>query len=317
MQPFSRRQALTHVRSGRGGEAMSGYQENLPDASCSIVCYHSPPAQLERLLASITTARPGMRVYVLDNSRSDVLRAPALRFGAHYRHQPDNPGYGRAHNWALTAAAAAGSRYHLVLHPDVQLPLDGIGKLLAYMDAHPDVGLVAPRVHYPDGRLQPLCKLLPHPLELAVRRFFPLLHGFSGRLARYELHGSGYSQVMDVPALSGCFLLMRLETVLRAGLFDERFFLYFEDVDLSRRVGRIARTVFVPHVAIVHDYGRGSYRNGRLLWHHLVSAARYFNKWGWVHDEERDRINTRSLRAAGLLRGRPAEPSPAETDLRP
>jgi GT2 family glycosyltransferase len=286
-------------------------------ASCCIVCYHSRPDQVERLLASVTTARPDLLVYLVDNSRTDVLRALARRFGVQYRHQPDNPGYARAHNWALNAAAAAGSRYHFVLNPDVQLPLDGIGKLLAYMDAHPDVGLVAPRVHYPDGRLQPLCKLLPHPLELAVRRFFPLLHRSSGRLARYELHGSGYSQVMDVPALSGCFMLMRVETVLRVGLFDERFFLYFEDVDLSRRVGQVARTVFVPHVAIVHDYGRGSYRNWRLLWHHLVSAARYFNKWGWMRDAERDRINARALRASGLTRGGPSGTTPAETDLRP
>jgi GT2 family glycosyltransferase len=286
-------------------------------ASCCIVCYHSRPDQLERLLASITTARPGMLVYVVDNSRTDALRALAGRFGAHYRHQPDNPGYARAHNWALNAAAAAGSPYHFVLNPDVQLPLDGIGKLIAYMEAHPDVGLVAPRVHYPDGQLQPLCKLLPHPLELTVHRFFPLLHRSSGRLARYELHGSGYSQVMDVPALSGCFMLMRVETVLRAGLFDERFFLYFEDVDLSRRVGRIARTVFVPHVAVVHDYGKGSYRDWRLLWHHLVSATRYFNKWGWLRDEERDRINARALRASGLARGPAPRAAPAETDLRP
>jgi GT2 family glycosyltransferase len=287
------------------------------EASCCIVCYHNPADQVERLLASVTMARPAMLVYLVDNSRTDALRALAGHAGAVYRHQPDNPGYARAHNWALNAAAAAGSRYHLVLNPDVQLPLDGIGKLLAYMEAHPDVGLVAPRVHYPDGRLQPLCKLLPHPLELAVRRFFPLLHRSSGRLARYELHGSGYSQVMDVPALSGCFMLMRVETVLRVGLFDERFFLYFEDVDLSRRVGRVARTVFVPHVAIVHDYGRGSYRNWRLLWHHMVSAARYFNKWGWVRDPERDRINARALREAGLTRSRPAAPAPAENDLRP
>jgi GT2 family glycosyltransferase len=286
-------------------------------ASCSIVCYLSRPDQLERLLASITTARPDLLVFLVDNSPTDSLRSLARRFGARYHHQPHNPGYAKAHNRALREAIAAGSVYHFVLNPDIQIPLDGIAKLLAYMEQHPDVGLLAPRVHYPDGRLQPLCKLLPHPLELLLRRFFPLLHRSSGQLARYELHGSGYSRVMDVPALSGCFMLMRVETVVRAGLFDERFFLYFEDVDLSRRVGRIARTVFVPHVAIVHDYARGSYRDWRLLWHHLVSAGRYFNKWGWLQDTERDRINARTLRASGLARGGEHGASPAGTDLRP
>jgi GT2 family glycosyltransferase len=286
-------------------------------ASCSIVCYLSRHDQVERLLASVTTARPDLLVYLVDNSPTDALRALAARFGARYHHLPHNPGYARAHNWALREASTAGSVYHFVLNPDIQIPLDGIGKLLAYMEQHPDVGLLAPRVHYPDGRLQPLCKLLPHPLELLVRRFFPLLHRSSGRQARYELHASGYSRVMDVPALSGCFMLMRVETVVRAGLFDERFFLYFEDVDLSRRIGRIARTVFVPHVAIVHDYARGSYRDWRLLWHHLVSAGRYFNKWGWLRDAERDRVNARTLRAAGLARGGEHGGSPAGTDLRP
>ena len=160
-------------------------------------------------------------------------------------------------------------------------------------------------------------KLLPHPLELLVRRFFPLLHSSSGRLARYELHGSGYARVMDVPALSGCFLLMRIATLRRVGLFDERFFLYFEDVDLSRRVGRVARTVFVPHVAVVHDFGRGSCRDWRLFRHHLVSAARYFNKWGWLRDEERARINARALRAANPERAGQPGGRPAGTDLRP
>ncbi|MFC5549330.1 glycosyltransferase family 2 protein [Massilia aerilata] len=287
-----------------------------PPASCAIVCRRQRPEQVERLLAGVTTGRPGLLVYLIEQGPVDSLRALAGRFGAHYRHQRRNPGHARAHNLALREAIAAGSAYHFILQPEIQIPLDGIGRLLAYMEQHPDVGLLAPRVHYPDGRLRPLCKLLPHPLELLVRRFFPLLHRSSGRLARYELHGSGYTRVMDVPALSGCFLLMRIEAVQRVGLFDERFFQYFEDVDLSRRVGRIARTVFVPHVAVVHEEG-SSYRDWTMLWHRLVSGARYFNKWGWLRDEERARVNARALRAANP--GRAAQPGarPAGTDVSP
>ncbi|CAH0212783.1 N-acetylglucosaminyl-diphospho-decaprenol L-rhamnosyltransferase [Massilia sp. Bi118] len=287
-----------------------------PPASCAIVCRRQRPEQVERLLAGITTGRPGLLVYLIEQGPVDTLRALAGRFGAHYRHQRENPGHARTHNLALREAIAAGSAYHFILNPEIQIPLDGIGKLLAYMEQHPDVGLLAPRVHYPDGRLRPLCKLLPHPLELLVRRFFPLLHRSSGRLARYELHGSGYTRVMDVPALSGCFLLMRLETVQRVGLFDERFFQYFEDVDLSRRVGRIARTVFVPHVAVVHEDG-SSYRDWPMLWHRLVSGARYFNKWGWLRDAERARVNARALRAANPARAAQPGARPARTDVSP
>jgi GT2 family glycosyltransferase len=269
-----------------------------PPASCSIVCRHEQAEQVERVLVSITTARPDLLVYLVDTSPTDALRALAGRFGVRYLHRPGHPGTARAHNLALREAIAAGSIYHFVLDPGIRMPPEGIGKLLGYMEQHPDVGLLAPRVHDPDGSLQPLCRLLPHPLELLVRCFFPLLHRSSGRLARYELHGSGYTRVMDVPALSGCCLLMRLETVQRVGLFDERFMMDFEDADLSRRVGRVARTVFVPHVAVVHHQRRVSCRDWRLFWRRLVSGARYFNKWGWLQDAERARVNARALRAA-------------------
>lgn len=265
-------------------------------ASCCVVCYKNRPDQIERLLSSVDACLPHLSLYVVDNSPTEEMRVIAQRFGARYRHQPGNPGFGRSHNWALREAVAAGSKYHFVLNPDIHFPRNVIGTMLSYMEQYPDVGLLVPRVHYPDGRLQPLCKLLPTPIDLALRRFLPWLHSCSGRLARYELHGSGYNKVMEVPALSGCFLLVRVETLLRVGLFDERFFLYFEDVDLSRRIGRVARTVFVPHVSIVHDYAKGSYSNWRLLWHHIVSAVRYFNKWGWFLDAERRRINARALR---------------------
>jgi GT2 family glycosyltransferase len=273
-----------------------------PLASCSIVCGQAEQAeqaeQLERLLAGVLRARSDLLVYLVDTSSTDALRALAGRFGVRYLHRPGHPGTARAHNLALREAIAAGSAYHFVLDPGIRMPPEGIGKLLGYMEQHPDVGLLAPRVHDADGSLRPLCRLLPHPLELLVHRFFPLLHRSSGRLARYELHGSGYTRVMDVPALSGCCLLMRLETVQRVGLFDECFMMDFEDADLSRRVGRVARTVFVPHVTVVRDEGKAGYRDWRLLWRRLVSGARYFNKWGWLRDPERARVNARALRAA-------------------
>jgi GT2 family glycosyltransferase len=269
-----------------------------PPASCSIVCRHEQAEQVERVLVSVTTARPDLLVYLVDTSPTDALRTLAGRFGVRYLHRPGHPGTARAHNLALREAIVAGSIYHFVLDPGIRMPPEGIGKLLGYMEQHPDVGLLAPRVHDPDGSLQPLCRLLPHPLELLVRCFFPLLHRSSGRLARYELHGSGYTRVMDVPALSGCCLLMRLETVQRVGLFDERFMMDFEDADLSRRVGRVARTVFVPHVTVVREEGKVCWRDWRLFWRRLVSGARYFNKWGWLQDAERARVNARALRAA-------------------
>jgi GT2 family glycosyltransferase len=291
-------------------------------ASCCIVCGAAPPDRIEHLLLSLATASPHLLVYLVDDAQQPVLAALAGRYGAQYRPQSDWSGHARVHNRVLREAAEAGSAYHLLLAPDIGLPLDAVARMIAYMEQHPDVGLLAPRVQGRDGRLQPQCTLLPGPLEMLLGRCFPLLHRSSGRLARYQLHASGYSRVMDVPVPPACCMLMRVETVLRAGMFDERFLQRFHTVDLARRIARMARTVFVPHVTVVRDSGGNAVRGWRgwhgwatSLWRRGVSAWRYFDKWGWLRDAERDRINARALRQLGQVGGRPGAVSPAGSDV--
>ena len=263
--------------------------------SCSVVCYQNPHAQIAEVLRSVAASSVDVAIYLIDNSPQDRLAAVAREFGASYIHLPDNPGFGAAHNVAIRDVLAKGAVYHLVLNPDIHFSADVIPTLLAYMEQHQAVGLVVPGVHYPDGRQQHLCKLLPGPIDLLMRRFWPALYRTSGRLAEYELHASGYDKIMDVPALSGCFMLIRAAILGDIGGFDERYFMYLEDVDLSRRIGQVARTVYFPYVTIVHDYGKGSYRNLKLLSYHVRSAIKYFNKWGWFLDAERDVINKTAL----------------------
>jgi GT2 family glycosyltransferase len=104
---------------------------------------------------------------------------------------------------------------------------------------------------------------------------------------RYELRDLPQKTTVDVPSLSGCFLLMRSDVFRRIKGFDERYFMYLEDVDLVRRIGDIARTVFDPHVTVTHAYGKGSYRSFKLLSYHTKSAITYFFKWGWFFDQAR------------------------------
>jgi hypothetical protein len=85
--------------------------------------------------------------------------------------------------------------------------------------------------------------------------------------------------------------------------------MYMEDVDLSRRIGRLARTVFYPAVSITHAYQKGSYKNSRLLSHHIRSALKYFNKWGWLFDADRRAVNRAALQAQ-------ASPQPETAEIR-
>ena len=93
-------------------------------------------------------------------------------------------------------------------------------------------------------------------------------------------------------------MFLRTSVLKRVGGFDETYFLYMEDLDLCRRIGQVARTVFYPAVSVMHGYQKGSYKSSRLLKHHLRSAVRYFNKWGWFFDAERDSV-------AAVSRSRP------------
>jgi GT2 family glycosyltransferase len=262
--------------------------------SCSVVTYHNPPEEIAQVLHSVA-ATPGITSYLVDNSNDDSLAAVARQFGARYIHRPDNPGFGAAHNVAIADALASGSTYHLVLNPDINFTEEVISALHAYMEAHLDIGLLMPDVRYPDGSRQHLCKLLPNPFDLLVRRFIPTLYQLSGRLDTYEMRRAGYDRIMDVPALSGCFMFLRASVLAKTGGFDDRFFMYLEDVDLSRRIGQLSRTVFFPAVSIVHAYQKGSYKSSLLLSRHIRSAIQYFNKWGWFFDAERGAVNRAAL----------------------
>jgi len=205
----------------------------------------------------------------------------------------DNLGYGRGHNLAIKQCVDR-SLYHLVLNPDVRFGPDVIEKLFHFMESKPQAGLAMPKVRGSDGQLQMLCKLLPTPLDLATRRFFPFKGWFKSRNERYEMKSTGYNQVMNVPILSGCFMFLRNESLKKVGLFDERFFLYAEDTDLSRRIHRQFETLFFPDAEINHVHARGSYKDFRLTLHNVKSAVQYFNKWGWFFDEDRAMINQRA-----------------------
>jgi GT2 family glycosyltransferase len=151
-----------------------------------------------------------------------------------------------------------------------------------------------PKVYYPDGEIQYLCKLLPTPFDLIFRRFLPN-SWTKKQTEKFELRNSGYNKILDVPYLSGCFMLLRTDALKEVGLFDERFFMYPEDIDLTRRINRKFRTVFYPEVSIVHHHARSSYLNLKMLWIHTTNMIRYFNKWGWFFDRERKIINKKTL----------------------
>jgi GT2 family glycosyltransferase len=265
------------------------------DITISVVIYNNDPQMLARLFQCITAVKLNVRTLVIDNARDDRIRALCDGRIIKYIRNDRNVGYGAGHNVAIKTALDSTS-YHLVLNPDIYFEPGALESLYAFMQANRDIGLVMPKILYPDGSLQYLCRLLPSPFDLFVRRFkIPFLS--TKRDAVHALQSTGYNRIMDVPYLSGCFMFLRADALRKAGVFDERFFMYMEDVDLARRIGREYRNTFYPNVQVYHGFKKESYASIRQMYNHSVSAFRYFNKWGWFFDRQRRAINERALRA--------------------
>ncbi|MGE5633325.1 MAG: glycosyltransferase family 2 protein [Caulobacteraceae bacterium] len=187
-----------------------------------------------------------------------------------------NIGFGAAHNQVL---GMLDSRYHLVVNPDITIVNDCIAEMAAYMDKHPDIGLLSPLIKYPDGRIQYLCKRNPTFWDLFIRLAFP--RSFTKRRHYFEMRETGYDKEFEIEYATGCFMLFRTETFKRINGFDENFFLYLEDADITRRVNQISKTVFYPYNYVVHEWQRGSHKSLKLALVNIKSAAYYFRKWGF------------------------------------
>ena len=269
----------------------------------SIVLFKNDKDLVKKAIYSCINSFLINKVYLIDNSPTDTLRClVSLDSRIEYIFNNANLGFGKAHNIALKRSIEENILYHLVLNPDVYFEKGVLEELYNFMEANKDVGLVMPKVLYPDGSIQYLCKLLPTPFDLFGRRFLnigPFKKIVEKRNEIYELRFTGYDKIMEVPYLSGCFMFIRTEVLKKVGLFDERFFMYLEDTDLSRRIHRVAKTIYYPYVHIYHEYGKGSYKSLKLLYYHIKSAIKYFNKYGWFFDKEREEINKKILKKLG------------------
>jgi len=254
----------------------------------SIVLYNTAFEEVENLVRTLRANTCVKTIYLVDNSLVENLEFQKL--AVRYIFNAKNIGYGAAHNIAIRQSIEDNADYHLVVNPDITFDSEILDEIEHYMNKNTEIGHLMPKVFYPDGQIQYLCKLLPTPFDLIFRRFFPQ-SWFRKQKDRFEMRASGYNKIMDVPYLSGCFMFLRTEALKEIGLFDERFFMYPEDIDLTRRIHKRYRTVFFFFFSIIHHHAQSSYINLKMLVIHIQNLIRYFNKWGWIFDKERRIIN--------------------------
>ena len=258
----------------------------------SIVLYKNSLEECYSVLEPLVNS-VAERIFLIDHSGDDRLAVLAEYSPKISYFRQKNLGYGAGHNFAFQEVLKINpDGFHLVLNPDIILESEDILKMEQFMSRFPTVGCSMPRVLNPDGTNQRLCKYLPAPQDLFIKRFLPFLG--RKKINRLCMGDSDYDKILSVPWLSGCFMFLRLDAIRQTGGFDERYFMYAEDIDFSRRIHQHFETVYCPDVTVEHQHQAGSYHSTKMLLIHIASIVRYFNKWGWFFDKERNIINERA-----------------------
>ena len=243
--------------------------ENLVKISASIVVYNEHAATLQRAIESYLAIKVDKELIIIDNSPKNNLQEICEKYaGVRYIFTGQNIGFGKGHNLAISHFSKH-STLHMIINPDVYF--DGVSMLqfLRWMESRHDISLAIPKVLNPDGTAQNIVRNIPTPLSLIKRR----LH------LNYDEFDMKTEEINDIPFAHGCFMVFRTDVLKRLGGFDERFFMYMEDVDIFIRAKEYGKTVINPAYEIYHEYRKGSSKNLKLLGWHLSSAIKFFMKY--------------------------------------
>lgn len=188
----------------------------------------------------------------------------------------ENIGFGAGHNTVLPMLR---SDYHVVINPDIMIHENVISEMAEYMDKHEEIGILAPKILSIDGSPQILGKRNPKLKYLFASRFRD--EDNPGKLVREYamMDKENCTEPYEIENASGCFMMFRTDLFCKIGGFDERYFMYFEDADITRTVRETHKAVFHPGIPVYHIWERASKKNYRLLLIHIQSMFSYFFKW--------------------------------------
>lgn len=251
-------------------------------ASACIVVYGGAGEALAaaRSLLEHTKGVP-LSLYLVDNASPDGAGQaleeafpPGNGQGVQVVRLAQNRGFGAGHNAVRDSIS---SKYHFVVNPDILLTEDSVSALCAWMDEHPDVVMATPRLVFPGGAEQYTPKRAPT-LRAVAARVTPF---FKGAERRYLMRDEDLTEPQDLTFCTGCFFVIRTEVFRRIGGFDEGYFMYVEDADLTRKALKMGRVCYVPCTAVTHAWHRDTHKSARSFLLQLRSMGRYWAKWGF------------------------------------
>lgn len=246
--------------------------------TASIVVYKEQISSLQRTIDSVISSELVKTLYIIDNSPTNKLGGFINHPKIDYIFSGKNLGFGKGHNHILHLLKKKKSEFHLILNPDVQFDSSIFQELISRLEKQEDLAVISPKSILRNGDIQYIARRFPS-LKQLVSRFFKS----KARGPQYQEYADqDLNQEFYPDFVHGIFLLFKSDDLLALNGFDERFFMYMEDVDICRSLKRMNKKIlYYPELSIRHEYRRGSSKSMKLFLIHLVSIYRYFNKWGY------------------------------------
>lgn len=248
-------------------------------ASLCIVTYNNRDNIL-KAIGSVLEHTKGTKldIYVCDNNSSDGTpdmvekEFPAVKVIRNEK----NAGFGAGHN---TIINMLDSDFHFIVNPDIMLTDDTVTQMCGFMSDNPDIAMAVPKFLYEDGREQFTPKLTPTVKYMLGGRLERFGGVFRKWRREYTFADRNVTEVTDVGFCSGCFVVIRTDVFRKVGGFDERYFLYSEDADLTRTAKKYGRTVYAPQFSVIHLWERAYMKSPKYFLIQLSSMVKYFRKW--------------------------------------
>lgn len=278
---YTRKMRINPRKNDRGVKTVIDNKlfENEKEITASIVTYNSAD-EIDILMMSIQkcTSFEEITIYVIDNaSHDETISLIRKKYPwARVIESKENLGFGRGHNLAIKNIH---SKYHIIVNPDISVTADTIAKAVHYMEKNPDIAVMTPFVMNVDGTQQFLPKKNPS-MKYMVGGMFENKFKFCKKLREeYTLQNTDVSSPIDVEFCTGAFMVTQTAALHEVGGFDERYFLHFEDADLTRELRRVGRAVYNPNIRVTHKWHRENKKINKSFWVALKSMFIYMGKW--------------------------------------
>tara|TARA_X000000950_G_scaffold289244_1_gene411206 strand:- start:5872 stop:6693 length:822 start_codon:yes stop_codon:yes gene_type:complete len=269
------------------------------DLLISIVVYGTNVEELDNAIRYMNLKSVQIKhdLIIIDNKGDKKTEIFCLKHGISYVNVFKNVGFGAGHNLASKYFNFS-HEIQLILNPDVLISDKNINDAFNFIHKNKDISLLSPKLLNEDGSIQYICRFLPSPMSL-IKRFFSKV--FNLKINSLEDKLNLTNDHIEVPSIHGACFFVRSTSLESINGFDERYFLYVEDIDLCRELSEYGSITYLPSCYAIHGHQRGSYSNLNLFKYHLKSFIYYFIKWGLFFDKKRNIANNSAIKKCNSI----------------